>query len=302
MTDLNYRQKQILGETRHALDRHAFLDDIAPSAQAEVVQALAAELSSLPPVRVPLRQDDRAVYGWPADGIAAKIGADGGSLQFGWRLREWPEVLLTAEPHAVWVDPDGTLVDITPDVSGGDTSLFVPVVSFPEPFGPERRPPNRYRVLHTPPDRTAAVAERIARMKSSQRAYENRRAGKAGMTLEEWIVGKYHRDPLPAQIAAFIAACDEYDAMLPSLPNLILTEWVDEVDPVEDGFAAPDGSAGELPATEAGSGDDEVAEDLGIDAIEEPFDDTLDAVDSLDQWTQARDRARLAILRSLTGE
>jgi hypothetical protein len=180
MTELTHRQKRTLGETHHVVDAESFFDDIVPPAVTEVIGALAAELDPSPPVHVPLRTDDHAIYGWPEDGIAEKIRDDGGSIQFGRRKRAWPGVLPTAEPHAVWVDPDGTLIDLTPDVASGDTSLFVPVASYPEPFGSDQRPPTRYRVLYATPDRSTAVAERIALMKSGQRAYEERRAQKAG--------------------------------------------------------------------------------------------------------------------------
>src|SRR5882672_6074126 len=112
MTELTYQHKKRLGETRHLLDEDSFNDDIVPPVVTEPIQAFAAELGPLPPVHMPLRKDDHAIYGWPADGISEKIRTDGGSIQFGWRVREWPGVLLTAEFHAVWVDPDGTLVDI----------------------------------------------------------------------------------------------------------------------------------------------------------------------------------------------
>jgi len=276
MTELTLRHKRTLGETRHVVDTHSFFEDIVPSAVTEVIEALAAELGPLPPVHVTLRKDDHAIYGWPEDGIAEKIRADGGSIRFGWRMREWPGVLLTAEPHAVWVDPEGTLIDVTPDVKDGDTSLFVPVASYPEPFGPDRRPPTRYRVLHSTPDRSAAVAERIALMKPGQRAYEERRAQKASMTLDEWIRDKYYHDPLPGQIAAFIEACGAFDARLPTLPGLI--------------------------ENRPNAADDEADEDRAIDDDEQLYDDeTADAVDALDRWSRERDAVHKAILRTLAG-
>jgi len=69
MTALTYEQKKTLSETRHVVDQSSFFDDIVPPELTEVVQAFASELSPLPPVHVPLRVDDKATYGWPADGI-----------------------------------------------------------------------------------------------------------------------------------------------------------------------------------------------------------------------------------------
>jgi len=296
-------------------DGHSFFDDIVPPVVSEVIQAFASELSPTPPVHVPLRKDDRAVYGWPSDGIKEKINTDGGSIQFGWRMREWPGVLLTAEPHAVWVDSEGTLIDITRDVAASDTSLFVPVASDAEVFGPDQHPPTRYRVLYTAPDRSEAVAERIAQMKSGQRAYEERRAQKAGKTLEEWTHDKYYHEPLPGQIAAFIKACEAFDARLPTLASLIQTDPdVTQAQRLELVPDAPDGVEGEpmaSDATDALAGDSaanipvidqEADEDDAFDDDEKPWNESWLAEDSLYQWARDRDTARTAILRTLFGE
>lgn len=329
MPELTYDHKLSLGDTRHAADVEAFTDDIVPPDVTEVIRAFAAELGPLPPVHVPLRRDDLAVYGWPADGIAWKIRNDGGSIQFGWRLREWPGILLTAEAHAVWVDPDGALVDITRDVADGDISLFVPLPSDSEPFNFDQRPATRYRVLYTPPGRSAAVAERIASMKTSQRAYEERRGRKAGKSLEEWIDSKFHHDPLPDQIAAFIAACDAFDAKLPGLPDLIVIDpdavTEDDLPPVTEADAATplaaldvEDTLAEDVATEptadadpnAASGilteaDDDDLDDLDslddddIDDFEESFDEAWLAAETLEDWSRGRERLRAAILRTI---
>jgi hypothetical protein len=236
MTELLHRHKQRLGTERLDLDRRDFLLDVVPSMDSEAVQAFAAELSPLPPVLVPMREDEDGVYGWPADGVRAKIGKHGGSIQFGWRLREWPGVLLTAEFHAVWVDPEGTLVDITP-AAIGVPSLFVPDPTVPETFDAAQWPPSRYKVLHTGPDLSKPVAARIAQMKPAQRAYEERRAAKAGQTLDQWIRAKFPADPLLQPIAAFVDACQAFEARLPELPDLI------ESNPVatEDAIVEPTG-------------------------------------------------------------
>ncbi|HEY4177963.1 MAG TPA: hypothetical protein VGM90_14045 [Kofleriaceae bacterium] len=39
----------------------------------------------------------------------------GGSVQHGWMVHEWPDVLFEAQFHAVWRQPDGTLVDVSPN-------------------------------------------------------------------------------------------------------------------------------------------------------------------------------------------
>jgi hypothetical protein len=334
MTELSYQHKQTLGGTRHVVDENTFFDDIVPAVVTDVIRTFAAELSPLPPVHVPLRKDPQAAYGWPADGVGEMIRTQAGSIRYGWRMREWPGVLLTAEAHAVWVDPDETLIDITPDVADGDISLFVPAS---EPFGSGQRPPTRYHVLYTTPDQSEAIAERIARMTSGQRAYEDRRARKAGQTLDAWIQDKYYHDPLPAAIAAFIESCDAFDAKLPTLPSLIETVTEEQppptlpgaperadaaVPPPADAMAQHDASEARAesppeetdPAAdieteplddEAGDNqiqvaDDEADDDQPFDEFEE--DETWLAVESLDEWSRKRDICRKAILRTMSGD
>lgn len=58
--------------------------------------------------------------------VEAKIARAGGRMLCGWQLWEWPNVLIEAEFHAVWVSPVGELVDITPKPHGETRILFVP--------------------------------------------------------------------------------------------------------------------------------------------------------------------------------
>jgi hypothetical protein len=78
-------------------------------------------------------------------------------------------------------------------------------------------------VLYRTVDFSAAVADKIAGLKPTQRAYEERRAQKAGKTLEQWFLGKLQTDLLPDRISAFIAACEAFDAVLPILPDLTIS-------------------------------------------------------------------------------
>lgn len=58
--------------------------------------------------------------------VEAKISHAGGRMLCGWQIWEWPYVLVEAEFHAVWVSPEGELVEITPKQHGEETILFVP--------------------------------------------------------------------------------------------------------------------------------------------------------------------------------
>lgn len=53
--------------------------------------------------------------------------AQGGHIQFGWSIWEWPRVFVEAEHHAVYAPPDGApWVDVTPAVDGDTTRVFLP--------------------------------------------------------------------------------------------------------------------------------------------------------------------------------
>lgn len=225
MADLTLRHKRILGNELLDADDDVFSDMIVPREITPDIATFAAELSLLPPQQVLLIQDDDATYGWPADGVRARIERDGGDIRFGWRLRAWPDMMLMAVFHAVWIDPQGVPIDITPDVTEGDTSLFVP--ASPD-LDPSELPTPRYRITHVRPDTSAAIAARIAGLKTGQRAYEERRAAKAGQTLEEWFNDKYHPDKTASLLPPFIKACEQFDAKLPTLPDFITEPLIEQ--------------------------------------------------------------------------
>lgn len=52
------------------------------------------------------------------------VAKKGGSIQYGWRIGEWSEVMLEAEFHAVWLSPEKNYVDITPFIE--KQILFLP--------------------------------------------------------------------------------------------------------------------------------------------------------------------------------
>jgi SEC-C motif len=58
--------------------------------------------------------------------VEKRIAKEGGTVQYGWRIWEWPRIMVEAEFHAVWRSPDGTLVDITPAHHNLPGVLFLP--------------------------------------------------------------------------------------------------------------------------------------------------------------------------------
>ena len=61
------------------------------------------------------------------ENVRRKLKKDGGRIQFGWAVWEWPGVFLEAEHHAVYVAPKSpSFVDVTPCNFGSTRHLFVP--------------------------------------------------------------------------------------------------------------------------------------------------------------------------------
>ena len=232
MPDPTLDHKRDLSELLLELDDSIFAGQIVPDADAPHVRSFLAELGAGDPVRIELRDDHLGLYGWTEDSIRARIAEDGGAIRYGWRLREWPSILLTAERHAVWQEPDGTLVDIVPASVDDTTSLFAPGDT-------EALSGARYLILHVSPDRSAEIAERVGALKGGQRAYEEKRAAKAGQSLYDWIAVKSFTDPLPDAIPAFTRACEAFTAKLAQLPDLIELR-PDDYDDIADGEWHPD--------------------------------------------------------------
>lgn len=58
--------------------------------------------------------------------VEARIAASDGRMLCGWQIWEWPHILVEAEFHAVWLSPDGEMVEVTPKQNAEDVILFVP--------------------------------------------------------------------------------------------------------------------------------------------------------------------------------
>lgn len=58
--------------------------------------------------------------------IKNKIKQAGGRIQYGWTIWGAPDKLIEGEFHAIWIDPNGDMVDITPKTDGETRILFLP--------------------------------------------------------------------------------------------------------------------------------------------------------------------------------
>lgn len=60
------------------------------------------------------------------ENVKKRVQEAGGSIQYGWHIWEWPAVMLEAEFHSVWISPDGSLIDVSPQPSKFSKVLFLP--------------------------------------------------------------------------------------------------------------------------------------------------------------------------------
>jgi hypothetical protein len=149
-----------------------------------------------------------------------------GKGQSGWwgypvRVDDWeyPGLYLTPEFHAVWADPSGTLIDITPKPDGERHILFAADMSYPPNFDFGQRPGSQRVRIYQPPARPELVQARISRFNDQQIEYERGRAAKKGLSLEQWVETKIPVDPLPDLVDAFVRDSNERDTLYVPSPN-----------------------------------------------------------------------------------
>lgn len=204
----------MLAQQRKALHE---ANETTPALLTPDLERFCDSLGGEAPSFVPVADDPHGLFGWCSDGVGEKIKSDGGNIVFGWTIWEWPSVLWTAEFHAVWRSPTDELIDITPKPNFEKQILFVIDRSYPETFNFDQRPGNRRQRAYNPPDTTKLAIERIASLRSSQIAYEQKRADKAGMSLRQWFENKIPADTLAPKIDAFISACDQHEEYFDTL-------------------------------------------------------------------------------------
>lgn len=78
------------------------------------------------PYRVPVKPESWAEPTECFINVKTKVEKDGGKIQFGWAIWEWPNVMIEAEFHAIWISPENTPIDITPKPVNMQKILFLP--------------------------------------------------------------------------------------------------------------------------------------------------------------------------------
>lgn len=97
-----------------------------PEITKHVVRLIAKVAPGQTPVYLNVTPDENGRVNECFPNVNARIAKSGGTMLCGWQLWEWPNILVEAEFHAVWVSPDGAMSEITPKQHGEETILFVP--------------------------------------------------------------------------------------------------------------------------------------------------------------------------------
>ena len=99
----------------------------APREKTPKVLELCNEINpGIEPVWVPVRTIRNAIQNECFGNVKNKIERDGGSIQYGWVIWEWVNVLVEAEFHAVWRSRQGRLICISPNDQNENKILFLP--------------------------------------------------------------------------------------------------------------------------------------------------------------------------------
>ena len=144
--------------------------------------------------------------------VAEYAAVHGGYATFGYAF--WKnDVILMAEFHAVWVSPDGRLIDVTPAAEGERDVCFARDRRYGPDYDFSDRPQNRAMSIVAKVD-PAGVASAIATLSPARIAYERRRADHAGLDLETHLARKLGRTPLVVTVEELIAACEKRDSLV----------------------------------------------------------------------------------------
>lgn len=92
-----------------------------------VIRKLCQQINSgEKPVWIPVQVVAGAVPNECFGNVVMKIANSGGTIQCGWTILEWKDVLVEGEFHVVWRSPENKLVCVSPKVNGEKRMLFLP--------------------------------------------------------------------------------------------------------------------------------------------------------------------------------
>lgn len=120
-----------------------------PSPDGEAVQRLCTSMHSTEiSFYVAVNPDRGALPRECFANVRKRVDERGGAIQYGWAIWQYGDYFIEAEHHAVYVDPDGRFVDVTPQEPRVAKILFLPddaAVYDPAPLA--RRDNHRVAIL-----------------------------------------------------------------------------------------------------------------------------------------------------------
>jgi hypothetical protein len=96
-----------------------------PRSITPAVLQFCASISSAEPVFIPSVPITRAVTSFCFENVAQKVRKRGGSIAHGWAIWHLPGLYFEAEHHAVWRNKLGNLIDVSPQLGGRKSKLFL---------------------------------------------------------------------------------------------------------------------------------------------------------------------------------
>ncbi|WP_425060527.1 hypothetical protein SCACP_12520 [Sporomusa carbonis] len=78
------------------------------------------------PYYIPVKPIQFNEYNESFSNVERKIKSNGGTVQYGWAIWEWRNILIEAEFHAVWKNPEGELICVSPNIYKEYKILFLP--------------------------------------------------------------------------------------------------------------------------------------------------------------------------------
>jgi uncharacterized protein YchJ len=122
------------------------------------VRKLCRELDATQePIYVQVHPEEWCELGKCFQNVGRKIETCGGDVRHGWNIKICANLLLDAQYHAVYTDPQGRLIDITPSQDGEKRILFLRDTTRALPEA-ALIPPNERRPRNDDPDTMELIA------------------------------------------------------------------------------------------------------------------------------------------------
>jgi hypothetical protein len=102
------------------------MSEVTPQKISKYLLKFCLNISEEKPIYLAISPTDWAVELYCTENVERMIKENGGTVQYGWQIWEWPNVWIMAEFHAVWVDKNGIYRDITPKPKRLNRILFLP--------------------------------------------------------------------------------------------------------------------------------------------------------------------------------